>query len=265
LGAATVRFSCPKPNLLAVPRNSEVRGCFIPDDPELVLIEADYSNIEMRVAAWFAREPRLLEVFRNGGDIHGETAERVLGDRKARQPAKPINFGCIYGGGSERLRITARTEFGVEFAPEQAKQYHTRFFDIYSNLRRWHEAARDASSELTYGATVYGRRRWADPGDRADHRDWNRFQLATNFEVQGAATDALKIALARLHRQFANGPARILIPIHDSILVQAPRHQAQEIAETVCETMREAFLELLGNDFPVAVEHKISQRWGEET
>ena len=79
------------------------------------------------------------------------------------------------------------------------------------------------------------------------------------------ATDALKIALARLHQQFANGPARILLPVHDAILVQGPRHQAQEIAETVCETMREAFLELLGNDFPVAVEHKISQRWGEET
>jgi DNA polymerase I-like protein with 3'-5' exonuclease and polymerase domains len=63
---------------------------------------------------------------------------------------------------------------------------------------------RDSSSELTYGATVYGRRRWADPGDRADHRDWNRFQLATNFEVQGAGADALKIA--RLYQQFANGP-----------------------------------------------------------
>ena len=71
---------------------------------------------------------------------------------------------------------------------------------------------------------LYGRRRWADPGDRADHRDWNRFQLATNLEVQGVATDALKIALARLHQQFANGPARILLPVHDAILVQGPRH-----------------------------------------
>ena len=60
-------------------------------------------------------------------------------------------------------------------------------------------------AELTYGTTVYGRRRWADSEDRADHRDWNRFQLATNFEVQGAATDALRIALAPLYQQFANG------------------------------------------------------------
>ena len=264
LGADTGRFSCQKPNLLAVPRNSEVRACFIPDDSEHVLIESDFANIEMRIAAWFAREKRMLTVFRNGGDIHGETAARVLGDRQARQPAKPVNFGCLYGGGAERLRISARTEFGIEFTPEQAEEYHTQFFNAYSNLRRWHGAAREASSELTYGVTVYGRRRWADPSDRADHRDWNRFQLATNFEVQGAATDALKIALARLYQQFAKSSARILLPVHDSILLKVPKQQAQEVAETVCRTMCEAFAETLGPDFPVAVDTNISERWGEK-
>ena len=97
----------------------------------------------MRIAAWFAQEKRMLEVFRNGGDIHGETAERVLGNRQARQPAKPINFGCLYGGGSERLRISARTNFGIEFTSEQSKQYHDGFFSAWPNLRRWHGAARD--------------------------------------------------------------------------------------------------------------------------
>ena len=117
----------------------------------------------MRIAAWFAREPRMLEIFRNGGDVHGATAERILGDRQARQPAKPINFGCLYGGGAERLRITARTNFGIEFTSEQAKEYHAGFFNTYPGIRRWHDLARNLSSELTYGATVYGRRRWADP------------------------------------------------------------------------------------------------------
>ena len=111
---------------------------------------------------------------------------------------------------------------------------------------------------------MYGRRRWADPDDRADHRDWNRFQLATNFEVQGAATDALKIALVRLYQQFANGPTRILLPIHDAILIQAPREAANPMAETVGQVMREAFAETLGPDFPVAVDTNISERWGEK-
>ena len=194
----------------------------------------------------------MLEVFRNGGDIHAATAERVLGDRQARQPAKPVNFGCLYGGGAERLRITARTNFGVELTPEQSKQYHAEFFNTWPNLRRWHQAARDSSSELTYGATVFGRRRWADPDDRADQRDWNRFQLATNFEVQGAGADALKLALSRLHREFAGTPTRILLPLHDAILVQTPRENAQAVAEIVSQTMREAFHEILGSDFPVS-------------
>jgi DNA polymerase I len=264
LGAETGRFSCQAPNLLATPRNSEIRGCVIPDDG-LVLIEADFANIEMRIAAWFAKEQRMLEVFRNGGDIHGETAERVLHDRQARQPAKPINFGSIYGGGAERLRITARTEFGIEFDPDQAKQYHKQFFTAYPNLRRWHQAARDSSSELTYGATIYGRRRWADPEDRADKRDWNRFQLATNFEVQGAATDALKIALVQLYHQFGNTPTRTLLSVHYAILIQTPRETAQIVAETVSQTMREAFHETLGADFPVAVDTNISERWGQKS
>jgi DNA polymerase-1 len=265
LGADTGRFSCKKPNLLAVPRDSDLRGCFIPDDPNLVLIEADYANIEMRIAAFFAGESRMLEIFRNGGDVHGETAERVLHDRQARQAAKPINFGSIYGGGSERLRSTARTEFGIEFTPEQAKQYHKGFFTTYPNLRRWHEAAKGASAKLTYGATAYGRRRWADPEDSKDVWNWNRFQLATNFEVQGAGTDALKIALARLYQEFAGSSTRILLPVHDAILVQTSRQQVKKVAEIVCETMRAAFREFLGDDFPVAVEHKISRRWGETT
>ena len=246
-----------------MPRNSEVRGCFIPHDPEHVLIEADYANIEMRIAAWFAQEPRMLDVFRNGGDIHGETAERILRDRQARQPAKPVNFGCLYGGGAERLRITARTEFGIQFSQEQAKQYYDQFFNTYGNLRRWHDSARDSSAKLTYGASVFGRRRWADPADRPDHWNWNRFQLATNYEVQATGADALKIALRRLYFQTAGTETRILLPVHDSILVQTPQHHAQKVAEMVCETMRAAFLELLGNDFPVAVDYKISQRWGE--
>jgi DNA polymerase I len=244
-------------------REPEIRGCFIADDG-CVFIESDYVAIEMRIAAWFARDPRMLGVFRNGQDIHGETAERVLGDRQARQPAKPINFGCLYGSGSERLRITARTKFGIEFTPEQAKEYHTQLFNTYPNLRRWHQAARDLSSELTYGATVYGRRRWANPDDPAHERDWNRFQLATNFEVQGVGPDALKLALSRFCQEFEGTATRIVLPLHDAILMQTPRESARAVSEILSETMREAFHEILGSDFPVAVETNISERWGEK-
>ena len=111
LGADTGRFSCKKPNLLATPRNSEIRGCFIPDD-SFVLIEADFSNIEMRIAAWFAREERMLAIFRDGGDVHGETAALILGiARPANRPNLSISgvFSAAVPSGSASPpgRITA--------------------------------------------------------------------------------------------------------------------------------------------------------------
>jgi DNA polymerase-1 len=88
--------------------------------------------------------------------------------------------------------------------------------------------------------------------------------LAVNFEVQGCGADALKIALVRLYQHFANSPTRILLPLHDAILIQTPEAEADAVAETVSQTMREAFHEILGADFPVAVETNISRRWGEK-
>jgi DNA polymerase I-like protein with 3'-5' exonuclease and polymerase domains len=260
LSADTGRFGCLKPNLLAVPRSKEIRTCFVPDDPELVFVEADYSNIELRIAAYFAREERLLEVFRHGGDVHKETASTVLGDPAARQEAKTVNFGCLYGGGWERLQITARTEFGLEFSDDQAKRYHRGFFQAYPNLRKWHRAARDQAEEITYGRTEYGRRRWANPDDRADQWDWNRFQLAINFEVQGTGADALKIALVELSR-YLSGEARIVLPIHDAVLIQCPRDEADAVTGCVRGTMADAFYQILGKGFPVTVDTKISPHW----
>jgi hypothetical protein len=103
-------------------RNKEIRACFIPDDPELVFINADYKNIELVIAAHFAREERMLEIFRRGGDVHTETASTVLGDPAARQEAKTVDFGCLYGGGWQRLQLTARTEFGLEFSMRSSGQ-----------------------------------------------------------------------------------------------------------------------------------------------
>ena len=261
LGADTGRFSCKKPNLLATPRDSEIRGCFIPDD-DYVLIEADYANIEMRIAAWFAMDERMLVIFRDGGDIHGETAALILGDRQARQQAKPINFGCLYGGGAERLRITARTKYGIEFSPEQARQYHAGIFNMFRGLQSWQQSARASAPGLTYGTTLYGRRRWADPADSKDTWNWNRFQLATNLPVQGTGADAIKLALVRLHRELAGTDVRILLQVHDSILVQAPRESAHEVQDLVRQAMCGAFHEILGPDFPVALDTSISERWG---
>jgi DNA polymerase-1 len=119
---------------------------------------------------------------------------------------------------------------------------------------------------LTYGATPYGRRRWAaEPTDRKEAWDWNRFQLATNFPVQGKGADALKLAMVRLHREMAGTDARILLPVHDATLVQAPRKSAQAVKHLLHQTMYDAFHEILGPDFPGAIDANVSERWGEKS
>jgi len=261
LSADTGRFGCAKPNLLAVPRDPEVRALFIPDSEDRVFVYADYRNIELVIAAQLAREERMLEVFRNGGDIHTETAQRVLGNASAGQQAKTINFGCLYGGGPARLRITARTEFGLEFSGAEAKKYHSGFFQAYPALRKWHARAWNQAEGITYGASEYGRRRWADPKDRADHWTWNRFQLCINFEVQGTRADALKIALVALYNRLGGSERRLVLPLHDAVLVQCPRSEAAATATFTRRIMTEAFHEILGADFPVSVDTKISPQW----
>ena len=206
LGAATAASRARNPSSWP-PRAIRRCGGVSFQTTEAVLIEADYASIEMRIAAWIAREERMLAVFRNGGDIHGETAALVLGDRQARQPAKPINFGCLYGGGAERLRITARTDTASNSAPSRPGNTYDRFFTTYSGLGRWHQSARilrrgvDLRCYPVWPQALGGSRR---PQGRGE---WNRFQLATNFPVQGTGADALKLAMVRLHREMAGTAA----------------------------------------------------------
>jgi DNA polymerase-1 len=129
------------------------------------------------------------------------------------------------------------------------------------DLRKWHRAACEQASDITYGVSAFGHRRWGNPDDRGDRWEWNQFQLAINFEVQGTGADALKIALVNLGRFLADD-ARVVLPVHDSALIQCPKDEADAVAECTRATMAEAFYEILGKSFPVKVDTKISSSWG---
>jgi DNA polymerase I-like protein with 3'-5' exonuclease and polymerase domains len=132
-------------------------------------------------------------------------------------------------------------QFGLEFSDAQAQKYHRGFSQAYPNLRKWHRPAREQASEITYGATEFGRRRWANPEDRADQWEWNRFQLAANFEVQGSGVDALKIALVKLGRYLTDN-TRVVLPILDATLIQCSRDEADAVAECTRATNGRRFL-----------------------
>jgi DNA polymerase-1 len=169
LGADSGRMSCRDPNLQNLPRNPRYRKCFVAP-PGRVLVKADYSQVELRIAAKIAGEQRMVEAYRRGDDLHTLTARMLLGKDEVtkadRQLAKAVNFGLLYGMGWKGFRIYARTNYGVDLTAEQAQSYRAAFFQAYPGLARWHQQVRRAHAPET--RTLTGRRRLLTR-DNPDH------------------------------------------------------------------------------------------------
>lgn len=253
VGAETGRMSCRKPNLQQVPREPSLRRAFRPREGR-VLVKADFSQIELRIAAQVAREGRMLRAFREGQDLHALTAALVLGKRPEaitkgdRQLAKALNFGLLYGLGAEGLRKYALTAYGVALSPEDAQQLRHAFFRAYPGLKRWHRAQPEGEVEVR---TLAGRRRRTD-----------RYTEKLNTPVQGTGADGLKLALALLWER--RGEVKDTFPVlavHDEIVVEAPEEEAQRALDWLTGAMREG-MGLVLPEVPVEVEGGVFRDWG---
>lgn len=189
LGAATGRFSCRNPNLQGIPRDKRFRQCLVPE-PGHKLIIADYSQIELRVAAEISGDERMITAYLNGGDLHQLTASLACGKsldevtREERQSAKAINFGLIYAMGAEGLQRYAQTTYGVNMTLAEAKTFRERFFASYLGIGKWHQAVGHKDIKAT--RTIGGRRRlWPDSPPITE---------LLNTPVQGTAADITKQA-----------------------------------------------------------------------
>jgi DNA polymerase-1 len=263
--AATGRLSTSNPNLQAIPIRTElgreIRSAFVAD-PDSKLVSADYSQIELRILAHVSGEPKLREAFDRGEDIHTATAAEVLGKEPAtltkgeRAIAKMINFGIIYGisafGLSENLEIPR------EQAQEYIDAYLARFPHVQDFIARTiEEAARDG-----YVTSLLGRRRPV-PEIRAQNRQTRSLgeRLAVNFVMQGSNADIIKVAMIRIHRRLREEgrSARLVLQVHDELLLEAPDAEVRAVEELVREEMCGAH-EL---DPPLAVDVGAGRDWNE--
>jgi DNA polymerase I len=266
LGTVTGRFSSADPNLQNISRGP-MRSCFTPADPGKTLIVADYSQIELRVAAAIAEDRSMLLAFRAGKDLHRKTAAAVLMKRpeqvtkEDRQLAKAVNFGLLYGQGAEGLVRYARTNYGIILELTQAKLLRSAFFKHYPGLARWHKEAWEKAPKTTEGRTLLGRRRLVS-GENIT--DWDRFQVLTNFRVQGTAADCLKLAMAKLAPLLQPHDAHLVATVHDELLIECPGLEAEIIRELCVSTMKSAALEILRNAVPIEVDAKICESWGDK-
>jgi DNA polymerase I-like protein with 3'-5' exonuclease and polymerase domains len=254
-GAKTGRMSCSEPNLQQTPRDPAYRRCVVAP-PGRVLIKADYSQIELRIAARIADDERMIDAYRRGEDLHTLTARNMTGraevTKQERQLAKPVNFGLIYGLSARTLRVKAKVEYGVELTAEQAESYRATFFNTYRGIARWH--IRLKMSQFGETRTLAGRRVLVEPkvfyGSRA------------NYAVQGTCGDGIKLALALLWERRDQVPGVFpVMAVHDEIVVEAGADQADAVAGWLRQAMLDAMAPLIV-PVPVEVEVQVARTWG---
>ena len=235
-GAKTGRFSCKDPNLQNIPKLGKdlfpIRSLF-QAPPGRKLVIADFAQMELVAAAVLAPEPKMLEAFKSGEDLHCRTASILLGrtvtksDKADRSLAKAVNFGLLYGSSAAGLKTYAKNSYGVDLTDEEAVQFHEAFFNEYQGLAAWHERARAAANdpEVTEVRThrIGRRQHLAD----TEHW-WQRFTNLLNTRIQGTCAEVTKLCLLDIGTKLKDR-AQLVSCIHDEIIVECDEDQAAAV------------------------------------
>lgn len=269
---AAGRYSSSKPNLQQVPRDADYRDCFTAPEGR-VLILADYAGIEMRIVAEISNDSELIGVFLKGDDAHYATAAIIMDKTVAevtkpeRQFAKPVNFGLIYGMMPAKLVLYAQSGYGVSMTERQAQRYHTRYFDRFRGVARWHKRVMRDGQRQGIARTLSGRLRWLDP-----QKSWNEFK---NTPVQGTGADALKTSMRlvqdRLDKTFGvsppmemDGPVAMCHHVHDEIILECDDdpEMKREASKQLHDGMHDGMSKFLSK-VPVVVDPSSGSSWAE--
>jgi len=262
---ATGRLSSTDPNLQNIPvrreLGSEIRKMFVASDG-CVLVDADYSQIELRVLAHIADDPRMQEAFASGADIHAVTASQVFHvplsevTPDMRRNAKAVNFGIVYGISAWSLS----QDIGV--FPEEAKRYMDAYFANYAGVKAYMKEIVEQAKNLGYVTTLYGRRRYL-PELKSSNFNLRSFgeRVALNTPIQGTAADIIKLAMIRVDRAMKQEKlkARLILQVHDELIVECPLAEAEKVAAILEREMSQvAQLKV-----PLLVEAKQGVSWYE--
>lgn len=257
------RVCASKPNTQQAPKLDAFRALFTAP-PGKVLVSADYSQIELVVAAVLSQDQAMLEVYRHGGDLHRTTAAAVAGvhpaavTKQQRQAAKPVNFGNLYGQGPAGLARTAKVDYGVDMTSTEAKRALTRFMLAYPALEAWKREQVAHALQYRTVTTRLGLIRHFD----AQGEGYLRGE-AQNIPVQGTAAEILLSALARLPEALQFTDAALYHTVHDEITLEVPPEQANTAAAALQDAMVAGFLDVLPEaaDVVATPEVKTGAHW----
>lgn len=243
----TGRLSSTEPNLQNIPirtaEGRELRKFFIPENSDYVLIDADYSQIELRILAALSNDKNMTDAFLSGEDVHTTTASKVFGvepnrvTSELRKKAKAVNFGVVYGIGEYSL--SQDIGVSVKEAAQYIKDYFSKFPQVESYLAMSVETARQTG----YVCTAFGRRRYI-PELRASNKNTQNFgkRVAMNTPIQGTAADIIKIAMVNVDKELEKQKlnARLILQVHDELIIEASKKDAQKAMEILVNQMQKA-------------------------
>jgi DNA polymerase-1 len=262
--AITGRLSASDPNLQNIPIRTEVgrkiRTAFVAPEGSS-LLSADYSQIELRVLAHLSGDETLINAFREGKDIHTETAARIFAMKdedvtpEMRGRAKAINFGIVYGMGPRRLSM----QTGISMA--EAKDFIAAYFETYPGVAAFQEESKRMAREEGYVQTLLGRRRYIQDEILSSNRQVqvNAENVAINTPIQGTAADLVKVAMIAIDRALREEglDARMIIQVHDELVLEVPDAEMDRVKALVREGMEGA----LALDVPIAVDMGEGANW----
>jgi len=261
--AATGRLSSNDPNLQNIPVRTDlgrqIRSAFVAGRGNL-LVSADYSQQELRLAAYLSGDDKLIQMFNQDVDVHTATASEVYGretedvTKNMRRDAKVVNFGIMYGLSTHGL--VAAT--GMSY--EQAKSFIKKYFEVRPELVAYIEKVKDQAKADGYTETIMGRRRLTPDVHSSNFAVREAaMRAAVNMPFQGSAADIMKLAMVKVSEKLRGSECKILLQIHDSLIIECPEAQARETAKIVKETMENAY------KLPIkqTVDTSIGKNWGE--
>ena len=272
-GTTTGRIASKDPNLQNIPVRTEeskaIRKAFI-TDKGYKMVSIDYSQIELRIAAILSEDEKLIEIFRNGEDVHAGVASRVFGVSQKdvtsdmRRKAKVINFGILYGMGVNALR----TNLGEGTTREEAQEFLNAYFNTFTRLAEYLEETKAFARTHGYTQTLFGRRRHF-PGIQSG-APFIRAQaerMAINAPVQGTAADIMRIAMnnvySHLQKEKKEADIRMLLQVHDELLFEVKETELKEMLPKLVAIMEDVLDGKENFGVPIAVSVAVGDNWAE--
>lgn len=271
-GTVTGRLSASDPNVQQVPRHNFMRSIFCAR-PGWMLLQADYSQIELRLAAMRSQDKRMMRIFLTGGDIHLDRAMKITGKlsedvtKEERSRAKPVSFGFAFGMGHKNFTTYALDEYGVHYEEREAKKVRQQFFDDFPGLLKWHDRQRRLVRKHGKVTTIFGRTRHLPDIESGDEKVQGMAERqAINVDVQGPASDMMLLACIVLNDRLPEREARVVGTIHDALMFEVREEFVDKWVPVIKEEMEntERIRRLFGADItvPVEVDIEVGTHWG---